>query len=91
MAITLALIALLSGEENITEDWQKSDDLPANKDNDRHDNTSEKRAELGRKREDERAVWWKALDFANGRYLYRQYDKMRRAFSSGGSSREKVL
>ena len=95
VAVSLALIALLSGEENVTQDWQHSEaeenEGESSGGNEKSDTATLSGMKPGK---DDRAVWWKALDFANGRYLYRQYNKVRRAFTSAspsGSGHGKVL
>jgi hypothetical protein len=93
VAITLALIALLSGEDDITQDWQRNEDggikgSGAGGGSDGSDDSVDTATDEGGKKgeKDDRTVWWKALDFANGRYLYRQYNKLRRVISSSPSS-----
>ena len=91
VALTLALIALLSGDDDITQDWQR-DEADEDDGGGGNGTTTSGHEEMESDIED-RNVWWKALDFANGRYLYRQYKKLRRAFSPSPSSNghEKIL
>ena len=103
VAITLAIIAMLSGEDDVTRDWQRSQaeedagtgsecDTGGGGDKTIEGVPSVSRDETrGNETKDDREVWWKALDFANGRYLYRQYNKLKRWISPSGDTHEKKL
>ena len=77
VAVTLALVALLSGDDDAAGagKWQEGA-LP--------DGSSGEAT-------DERGSFWKALDFANGKYLYRQYLRLRRSINGVGPAASSSL